>query len=35
MEKKEDYAVFLAMYILMLRDGAILKGWQEVHNMIY
>jgi hypothetical protein len=26
MKKKEDYAVFLAMYILMLRDGAILRG---------
>jgi hypothetical protein len=35
MKKKEDYAVFLAMYILMSRDGAILKGWQKVRNMIY
>jgi hypothetical protein len=26
MEKEEDYAVFLAMYILMSRDGAILRG---------
>lgn len=26
MKKEENYAVFLAMYILMSRDGAILRG---------